>query len=222
VSEEKKKPDSKKKRAIVFFDGNNFYHSLKQNYLRPSNIDMGKVSELVCGHYDCEYIRSIYYNSVPSIEDGKDIYYNHMKFLSVVGKYPKFEVKTRKLQRISNKEAIKLISDELDKLGLCKICRPLVETHWKEYIGAVSIKEKGVDNLISLEAVRLSIIEKECDACIIITGDADFVPTLDLLKQCRIWGATACPVRGYSYALRQHYPWYILDAELLKKQCSKK
>lgn len=209
------------KRAIVFIDGNNFYHTLKNSYIRPGSIDISKVSQLVCEHFNCELIRSIYYNSVPSIEDGKDIYYNHMQHLDEVRKYKNFEVKTRKLQRLSNKEAIVIMNDEISKLGLCDVCKPAVLTHWKDYIGSVSVKEKGVDNLISLDTIKCSYIEKECDACIIISGDADFIPTLELLKSLGIWCATASPVKGYSYDIRNKFPWFILDKNLLRDRCSK-
>ena len=112
------------KKAIVFIDGNNFYHTLKDSFIRPSSINISKVSQLVCNHFNCQLIRSIYYNSVPSIEDGKDIYYNHLKHLDEVRRYPNFEVKTRKLQRLSNKEAITIMNNEVSRLGLCDVCKP--------------------------------------------------------------------------------------------------
>ena len=51
--------------------------------------------------------------------------------------------------------------------------------------------------------------------------DADFIPTLELLKNSGVWAATACPVKGYSYELRQKFPWFILDKDLLKNKCAK-
>ena len=66
-------------KAFVFIDGNNFYHNVKLMKIKPSYIDFYKLSELVCSHFNCVHKKSIYYNSVPSIEDGKGMYYAHMK-----------------------------------------------------------------------------------------------------------------------------------------------
>ena len=102
-----------KKKAIVFFDGNNFYHNLKSTFISPGSIHMGKVSQLVGEHFGCDVIRSGYYNCVASIEDGKDKYYGHMKFLNEVESYQNFYIKIRKLQRLSTKEAVNVMSNEI-------------------------------------------------------------------------------------------------------------
>ncbi len=216
--EEKKKEI---KKAIIFFDGNNFYHNLKVTFINPGSVHMGKVSQLVGDHFKCDVVKSIYYNSVPSIEDGKDKYYKHMKFLSEVGSYQNFEVKTRKLQRLSNKEAINVMNHEVSNLGLCKICKPIVLSHWADYIGSVSVKEKGIDVLICVDMIKLCLLEKKCDACIVVSGDADFIPALELLRNSGIWVATAMTAKGYSFDIRRNFPWFILDKDLLKDKCLK-
>ena len=215
------KQNFERKKAIVLFDGNNLYHNLKATFIRPSSINLHKVSQLISNQFNCELIRSIYYNSLPSIKDGEEVYYGHMKFLDEVKKYPNFTIKTRKLQRLSNKEAINIMNNEVSNLGLCEICKPIVLSHWADYMGSVSIKEKGIDNLISVDMIKCSIIDKECNACILISGDADLIPTLELLRSCGIWAATASTAKGYSYELRNQFPWFILDKNLLKDQCSK-
>ncbi len=63
--------------------------------------------------------KTIYYNSVPSITDGEEMYYKHMKFLSELRSFPDFEVKTRKLQRSSTEEIIQEKKELVATLGLC-------------------------------------------------------------------------------------------------------
>lgn len=210
-----------RKKAIVFFDGNNFYHNLKVSFIKPGNIHMAKVSNMVGNHFNCDVVKNIYYNSIPSIGDGQEKYYGHMKFLNEVKTYPNFEIKTRKLQRLSNKEAISTMNNEISTLGLCNVCKPVVLTHWADYIGSVSIKEKGIDVLICIDMVRFCLIEKKCDTCIVISGDADFIPAYDLLKSSGMSVFTAMTAKGYSYEVRQNFPWFILDKNLLRDKCFK-
>ncbi len=209
------------RKSIVFIDGNNLYHNLKSSWIKPGSINLEKLSKWVANHFNCELVKVIYYNSVPSIRDGKENYYGHMKFINEVTNYPNFKVKTRKLQRNSTEEKLKIIKDEVSVLGLCKLCKPLVITQWEDYIGSVNAKEKGIDILIAIDMVTASIIEKECEACILISGDADFSPCLSLLKSKGVWVATSMTAKGYSFELRDKFPWFIMDKKKLIDNCSK-
>lgn len=213
--------EEKKKTAIVFIDGNNVYHNLKDSRINPGSIHLGKLSQWVAKRFNCKLIKTKYYNSIPSIEDGEEVYYKHMKFISELKTYDNFEVVTRKLQRLSTKEKIQIIQNEVSSLGLCELCKPIVMSHWETYIGNVSVKEKGIDIFIAVDMIKLSVIKKECDACILISGDADFIPCLNLLKSMGIWIATSMTPKGYSYDLRQKFPWFILDKKKLIDNCSK-
>lgn len=134
-----------KGKAIVFIDGNNLYHNLKATFIQPSTIHLGKLSDYVTEHFGYERLRTVYYNSMPSIADGEEVYYGHVKFLEDVKKLPNFEVKIRKLQRSSPFERVQTVHREVDNLGLCKICLPIVKAHWKDYIGSINVREKGID-----------------------------------------------------------------------------
>lgn len=103
-SHHKTKMDSKK--AIVFIDGNNFYHNIKGSHIKPKEISFLKMSQHVCAHFNCTHEKTFYYNSVPDIRDGEKKYYAHIKFLNEIRKLPKFEVKTRKLQKHSTQEML--------------------------------------------------------------------------------------------------------------------
>ncbi|MFQ5648113.1 MAG: hypothetical protein ACE5FW_02655 [Candidatus Aenigmatarchaeota archaeon] len=131
----------KKLSAAVFIDGNNFYHNTRRMAIRPSDIDFSKLTEVICSHFNCINKKSFYYNSVPDIRDGKDKYYSHMKFLSGIGRLPKFIVKTRKLQKNSMAEVQQEKREMLNSVDACEKCRPVIESTCSECIGG--FKKKG-------------------------------------------------------------------------------
>ena len=208
-------------RAILFIDGNNFYHNLKASKIKPSSIDFAKLQKYICDHFQEEHVKTIYYNSVPDISQGDEVYYNHMRFLSELKKIQKLEVKTRKLQSLSTQETKHLMKEEIAHLGLCELCRPIVLVHWEDYIGSVSVKEKGVDMLIGVDMIKLCLFDKECDTCILLSGDADFIPAMDLVKNHGKKAVSAALAKGYSFDLRNKHGWFIIDKKRLLESCSK-
>jgi len=209
------------KTAIVFIDGNNFYHNVKQMTIKPSFVDFAKLSDFVCTHFECKRKLSIYYNSVPSIKDGEPLYYKHMSFLSKIEKLPKFEVKTRKLQRHSTQEVISQKKALIDSLDFCDKCGPLIETMCSDCIGNVKKREKGIDVMIAVDMLDLCVIKNKCDFCILISGDADYIHALDLIKKSGKDVATTSVPPGYSYELRDHHKYFILGKNLLIENCLK-
>jgi len=209
------------KTAIVFIDGNNFYHNVKQMKIKPSYIDIAKLSDFVCANFECKRKLSIYYNSVPSIKDGEPLYYKHMSFLSNIEKLPKFEVKTRKLQRHSTQEVILQKKTLINGLDFCDKCQPLVETMCSDCIGGVKKREKGIDVMIAVDMLDLCVIKNKCNVCILISGDADYIHALDLIKKSGKEVATASVPPGYSYELRDRHKYFILGKNLLIENCLK-
>jgi len=94
-------------KAIIFIDGNNLYHNLRQMKIKPSNLDFQKFVEIIAKHFNLELKEVRYYNSMPTIRDGKDIYFSHLRFIDDLKNLPKFKVFTRKLQVHSSKELLK-------------------------------------------------------------------------------------------------------------------
>lgn len=207
-------------KAIVFIDGSNIYHNLKATGIKPSDIDFEKLSDFVCKQFNCSRIKTIYYNSVPSIADGETTYYSHMSFLTDLKHHQDFEVKTRKLQRNSTQEQLNIITKELEELKLCEVCQPLVETHWHDYIGKISVREKGIDIMIATDMISHTILNDDCDRAILISGDADFIPAMDLIRKKKNV-CSASVAKGYSYNLRKEHAWFILDRGLLLENCTK-
>jgi len=211
----------RKKDAFVFIDGNNVYHNLKLMAIKPSHIDFQKMSNLVCSHFNFNYVKSFYYNSIPSLADGKGIYYAHMKFLGGIRALPNFVVKTRKLQRSSTLEILAEKKALINDLGLCHKCKPLVESNCADCIGNTKKREKGIDVMMAVDMLDLSVIQNKCDVCILISGDADFVPVARIIKDNGKEIYSAFLTKGYSYELRDKLDFFILNRDLLIKKCLK-
>jgi uncharacterized LabA/DUF88 family protein len=200
------------KKAIFFFDANNWYHNIKK-YFNPSEIDIKKLAEFFCKVKDYDLIEIRWYASVPSIEDGENIYYKHVSYLDNLEKKG-IKVIKRKLQKLSNKEILKQKQNVINGLDLCDNCEKLVEAQFLD-LADIKRKEKGIDMWIGVDMIDLSIIKKKCDVCVLISGDADFVPALNILKENNIEILTSMTSIGYSKELIDNFPFFIIRKETL-------
>lgn len=62
--------------------------------------------------------------------------------------------------------------------------------------------EKGVDVKIAADMIDFSLVKKVCDVCILISGDADFLPAMNVIKRQGCEVITTSVGRGYSRDLR--------------------
>ena len=201
------------KKAIVFVDANNWYHNLKR-WFTPSEIDISKVVNFIAKEKKLEVLEIRWYASVLSIEDNKLDYMKHMNFLSILqGKG--IRVITRKLQRLSNKEILKKRQELLESWDLCDVCKPIVNESFLD-ISDHSKKEKGIDVRIAIDMVK-EALQDNVDYCILISGDADFIPAFDLIKEIGKDVLSCSVPRGYSNELRQKFPYMLLDRDILNK-----
>jgi uncharacterized LabA/DUF88 family protein len=202
------------KRAVVFVDANNWYHNVK-HWFRPSDIDICKVVDLVSKMKGLDVLEIRWYASMPSIKDDELIYKRQRAFLGNLQKQG-VKIITRKLQKLSNKEIRKKRQEFIDSWELCDKCRPIVEGSFLD-VADHHKKEKGIDVWIAVDMIRKSVIEKECDICILVSGDADFVPSLDLVQKQNKDVLSVFIPRGYSNELRQKFPFLIIQREDLAK-----
>lgn len=201
------------KKAIVFVDANNWYHNVKK-FFEPGEVDITKVAEFLCNTKKYQLAQIRWYASTPSIADGEAMYYRHMSFLHSLEKKG-VKVITRKLQRLSNEEALKKKKEIIENLDLCRNCKPLVESVFLD-IADLKKKEKGIDVWVAIDMIKESILDKNCEVCILVSGDADFVPALELIKNEGKEVLTAMVPWGYSSELRQKFPFWILKKETLQ------
>jgi len=202
------------KKAIVFVDANNWYHNVK-NLFDPGKIDIVKVANLLCAAKNYELVQIRWYASIPSIDDDEAVYYRHISFLEHLEKKG-VKIITRKLQRLSNKETIEKKKHIIDNLDLCNHCRPIVESVFLD-ITDIKKKEKGIDVWAAIDIIKDSLMDNRCDVCILISGDADFIPSLELVRNRKKEILTAMVPFGYSAELRSKFPFFILRRETLVK-----
>ncbi|MBS3085910.1 NYN domain-containing protein [Candidatus Pacearchaeota archaeon] len=202
------------KKAIVFVDANNWYHNVKK-FFKPSEISINKIAKLICNNLKLSLQEIRWYASIPDIADGEKTYYDHMRFLSELEKEG-IKVITRKLQRLSSKEILKRKRETIDSLDLCKNCKPLIEASFLD-LSDIIRKEKGIDVWIAIDMVKKSVVDKECDVCILISGDTDFVPAVKLIKKAGKEVLSAFVPFGYSNELRNSTNFFIIRKETLTK-----
>lgn len=201
------------KKAVVFIDANNWYHNVKW-WFKPGDIDIKKMINLIAREKNIAVIEIRWYTSMPSMEDNELVYKQQRSFLGHLEKQG-IKIITRKLQRLSNKELLKKRQDLLDSWDLCKLCKPIVENSFLD-IRDQNQKEKGIDVWIAVDMVK-EAIQSKLDICILISGDSDFVPALDLVKGVGKEVLSAFIPRGYSNEIRQKFQYKIIKREELAK-----
>ncbi|MBU4308321.1 MAG: NYN domain-containing protein [Nanoarchaeota archaeon] len=157
---------------------------------------------------------NFYHNSKSIIKESKRINFNCLaQFIC-----DKFNLK---LKQVRYYNAIPDISDNkeiyynhlgfLDKLRKENI---IVKIRKLKYIKKLKIKiEKGVDVLIASDMIRKSLVEKECDVCVLISGDADFIPSIQIIKNAGYEAIICSPKDGFSNELRQGNFRYLILKE---------
>lgn len=209
-----------KKRAIIFIDGNNWYHNSKQ-VVDTKDLDFNKIAKLICDHFDFDLVQIRYYNSIPDISENRLKYHQHMDFLNDLEKQG-IKVSTRKLQKTSTKEILKERLQIIELTDLCKTCKPLIKQNCLDCIGVVNRKEKGIDVKIAVDMIRKCLIENECDVCVLISGDADFIPAMQTIKDAKKEVITASVIIGYSRELRDgRFRYFYLRRSDLNQKCMK-
>ncbi|MBU3905199.1 MAG: NYN domain-containing protein [Nanoarchaeota archaeon] len=201
------------KKAVVFIDGNNVYHNLKKMKINPKSVSYIKLCNKICSHFNVSLEKIKYYNSIPNVEDNKEKYWKQYKYFEEL-KTSGIEVNTRKLQKLSNKERILKQKEIVSGLGLCDTCSPLVNSNCYDCIGDISTKEKGVDIAIAVSIVKYAI-EHKCDCIVLISGDADFIPALELAEKIGITVYSVSLRSGYSYDLKNQFTHVIMGTTFI-------
>ena len=198
-------------RAIFFVDANNWYHNLK-NWIRPGDIDICKVADLIAKEKHLSVAEIRWYVSMPDIKENPLVYQRQRKFLWWL-ENKGVNIITRKLQRLSTKELRKKREDFIESWDLCEQCKPIVAESFLD-ISDHHQKEKGIDVWIAIDIVK-EAINNNLDCAVLISGDADFVPALNLTKKSGKEVFSCSVPRGYSNELRQKFPYRILGRDFL-------
>lgn len=188
--------------------------------IKPSHLDFQKLVNYLCEHYKFNLMKVIYYNSMPDINDGKILYYSHLKFIDELRKIPKFEIKTRKLQVHSTKELLKEKQKLIDSMNLCSVCKPIVGKTILDAIGKVKKKEKGIDVQLAIDFVE-NAIDKNAKNLILFSGDSDFIPAMELARKKGARVISSSIPKGYSWELRNKFEFITIGKRKLIENCLK-
>ena len=150
---------------------------------------------------------------MPSIKDDPLIYKYQRAFLGHLQKKG-IKIISRKLQKLSNSELKKKRQEFIDSWDLCKVCKPIVEESFLD-IADHQKKEKGIDVWIAIDMVKEALNNNNLDCCILISGDADFIPAFELIKNIGKDILSVSVPNGYSNELRQKFPYMILGKKEL-------
>jgi len=69
--------------------------------------------------------------------------------------------------------------------------------------GKILRVEKGIDVMIVVDMIKKALLKKECECCVLISGDSDFVPVMRLIKSEGREVLTASVLKGYARELLQ-------------------
>jgi uncharacterized LabA/DUF88 family protein len=163
--------------------------------------------------------RNFYHNSKLLIDESKMIDFNCLaQFIC-----NKFDLNLKQIRYYNavpdiseNREIYYKHLEFLDKLKKDNI---IIKTRKLSYIKKLNIKiEKGIDVMIASDMIRKTLVEKECDVCILISGDADFIPAMEIIKDAKYEVIVCCPKIGFSNELRQgKFRYFILKKDDLEK-----
>ena len=155
-----------------------------------------------------------WYASIPDIREDKEGYKKHLGFLVALEKQG-IKVVRRKLQKASKSEINNKRNKIFEKISFCDKCRELFERFIHLFISTK--KEKGIDVWCAVDMIKYCLMDESCEVCVLISGDADFVPALNLIKKNGKEVLVASVHRGFSKELRDKFEYFVMKEETLEK-----
>ena len=191
--------------AVLFIDGSNFYHALKKEGRYPFDYD-AFFSEL-SKRFELKTI--YFYDAYKDIEKDPIGYAGQQRFHSKLEKmkWP-IKIKTRKLKYLANITP-EQVDNAANEVGIIDACKNKL---WAllQYLRLVRLtKEKGIDVLLVVDSIETART-KQYDAILLLSGDADFVPAVHLIKSfgVKVWNVHA--YSGSAKELRDSCDGHIL------------
>ena len=80
-------------------------------------------------------------------------------------------------------------------------------------------KEKGIDVMIAIDMLNLCVLQDECDYCILVSGDTDFIRSAEIIKSYGKEVFSAFIPHGYSTELRDKLRFFVIKEDFLRRTC---
>ena len=158
-------------RVCIFIDGSNFYHATRKAFGRTQirfDALAAKLTDRVPGR---KLVRVYYYNAVAEQDAGSDQYKKQQRFLDYLRRTPYLQLKLGRLERRPIDWGV--LSADQRRKAESDLGKPLPE---------FTYVEKGVDVQMSVDMLQLAVTNTY-DVAIIISGDGDFAPAVEAVKQ---------------------------------------
>lgn len=175
-------------RALLLIDGG--YLDFLQRSFGSPRLDYGRMAAAICDHFDSRLLRCVYFNCLPYLSssptpDEQEAYRKKEGFYQRLQKLERFEVKLGRL-------AYRGVDENSGK--------PVLE-------------QKQVDVLLAIEMVYAAA-RRSVDTIILLSGDGDFLPAVELVKREGLTLGLAHGPRSGSQLTVQEDLWEAADLRL--------
>jgi len=165
-----------RKKCFLFIDSSNLYHGLKQNKLFDYFKYDWFYNEL-SKKFDIQ--KSFFYDAIKSFSIEPDQYAAQQRFHERVKKQiPGLVIRHRKLKYIKVDNRVEKAKKNT---AFCNGCKIKLEDFLKKSGLHKLSKEKGIDILLVADLLKGAFQEKY-ELALLVTGDADFVPAVELVQ----------------------------------------
>lgn len=167
-------------RAVLFIDGNNWYHSLKENGIsQPGNLNYASICSKLVGPRDWQETR--YYIGQVSQKESPAQYAGQRRFFSNIRRQdPRIMIFTGRLERrpYSNPATAELtaylnsLSVRIDKSVFHDLTKLAAR-----YNNSTVLVEKAVDVMLAVD-IAVMAERNEYDTAYLLSADGDFTPAV--------------------------------------------
>lgn len=155
---------------------------------------------------------NIYHNLRKIIDSTKDVDYRKLAEF-ICGKFDLELINIRYYNSIPVKSDGEIYKKQLEFINSLNKKGIVVST--RELHGKGDYKrEKGIDVLITVDMINECLIKNNCDVCILVSGDADFIPVMQIIKDSKKEAIVSSVYAGFSQKFREGEFRYLI----LKKQ----
>jgi len=191
--------------AALFIDGSNLYHALKQEGRLP--FDYGSLFSELSLRFDLKQIS--FYDALKDIARDPEGYAGQQQFHARLRKlgWP-VRIRTRKLKYIANIDQSQ-VSAAARHVGIIDSCKEKLWAFLQKLELVRVTKEKGIDVLLVADAIEQART-KQFEAIILLSGDADFVPAINLIRSFGVKTVNLHAYSGSSTELRNACHEHIL------------
>lgn len=176
--------------GALFIDSSNLYHALKNERRLP--FDYEELFSQLSERFDLKLI--FFYDAIKEISKDPDGYAKQQAFHAHLRKlkWP-IKLRARKLKYVQGISPER-VSSAADKSNIVDSCREKLMS-FLQALGVIHFtKEKGIDILLVADAIEAART-KNYNCVIILSGDADFVPAINLIKS---FGVKTVNLHAYS------------------------